>query len=157
VCTTEQVGEVCSCLGAECDPGDSCDRLLECATSDPTHGGMCPISRRTYKTNIQYLSDADLKRLHDELLTFRLASFQYNLPGASPAPHLGFIIDDVAPSPSVAADGNTVDLYGYASMAVAAVQEQAREIDQLKGEVASLRHELTASRLHHAKGQRRRS
>ena len=146
-CTTEQVGDPCACLGAECDPGDACDRLLECATSDPTHGEMCPISRRRYKTNIQYLSAQDVKRLHDALLTFRLASYQYNLPGTPADPHLGFIIDDVAPSPSVAPNGDTVDLYGYASMAVAAVQEQAREIDQLTRQVASLRQELKEIRL----------
>ena len=88
--------------------------------------------------------------------SFRLASYQYNVPGAPADTHLGFIIDDVEPSPSVAPNGDTVDLYGYTSMAVAAVQEQAREIDQLKREVASLRHELTASRLHQAKRRGRR-
>ena len=156
-CTTEQVGAACTCLGAECDPGDFCDRLLECATSDPTHGGQCPISRRRYKHNIQYLGAPDVKRLHDALLKFPLASYQYSVPGASADTHLGFIIDDVEPSPSVAPNGDTVDLYGYTTMAVAAVQEQAREIAQLKREVASLRSELTASRLQRAKGHRRRS
>jgi hypothetical protein len=151
-CTTEQVGDPCACLGAECDPGDACDRLLECATSDPTHGEMCPISRRRYKQDIQYLSAQDVKRLHDALLNFRLASYQYNLPGAPADTHLGFIIDDVEPSPSVAPHGDTVDLYGYTSMAVAAVQEQAREIDQLTHQVESLRQELKAARL----GQPRR-
>ena len=141
-CTTEHAGDPCTCLGATCDPGDPCNRLLECATSDPTHGGLCPISRRSYKQNIEYLGAADLQRLHDELLKFRLASYQYDLPGASPAPHLGFIIDDVEPSPSVAANGDTVDLYGYTSMAVAAVQTQAREIDALKQEVEALRAQI---------------
>ena len=64
------------------------------------------------------------------------------LPGASPATHLGFIIDDVEPSPSVAENGNTVDLYGYASMAVAAVQTQAREIAELKAAVTSLQQQV---------------
>jgi len=138
-CTTQRSGAACDCVGAICDPGDPCNRLLECATSDPTDGGMCPISRRAYKTNIEYLSAEDLGRLHDALLKFRLASYQYAIPGASPASHLGFIIDDVAPSPSVAEGGDTVDLYGYASMAVAAVQTQAREIAALQREVESLR------------------
>nr|UXE44067.1 hypothetical protein Hi04_10k_c1000_00021 [uncultured bacterium] len=144
-CTTERAGDPCACVGATCDPDDVCNRLLECATSDPTHGGICPISRRSYKQNISYLSEADLQRLHDDLLTFRLASYQYNMPGASPAPHLGFIIDDVAPSPSVAANGDTVDLYGYTSMAVAAVQTQAQEIEALKREVESLRGQIAES------------
>ena len=49
---------------------------------------------------------------------------------------------DVGQSPAVSPDGTTVDLYGYASMAVAAIQAQEREIAALKGEVAALRHEL---------------
>jgi hypothetical protein len=36
-------------------------------------------------------------------------------------------------------DGNTVDLYGYMSMAVAAIQVQSREIKALRAEVARLR------------------
>jgi hypothetical protein len=100
------------------------------------------------------LSAPDVKRLHDALLKFPLASYQYNVPWASADTHLGFIIDDVEPSPSVARNGETVDLYGYTTMAVAAVQEQAREIDQLEREVASLRHELMASRVHRAKRRR---
>jgi hypothetical protein len=102
-------------------------------------------SRRSYKKNIEYLDAANLQRLHDDLLKFHLASYQYNTPGASPATHLGFIIDDVTPSPSVAANGNTVDLYGYTSMAVAAVQTQAHEIDALKHEVESLRAQIEPS------------
>jgi len=120
--------------------------------TDATDTGVsttCPsvvVSRRAYKKNIQYLSDVDLKRLGDALLGFHLASYQYNMPGASPGTHLGFIIDDVAPSPSVAADGNTVDLYGYTSMTVAAVQTQAREIEVLKREVASLQKQVPTRR-----------
>jgi hypothetical protein len=133
---------MCSCLGEECDPGDGCDSLLECAQSDPTHGGLCPISRRRYKQSIAYLSAEDVKRLHDSLLKFPLASYQYNVPGASAASHLGFIIDDIEPSPAIASNGDAVDLYGYTTMAVAAIQEQAREIDRLKGELAALRREL---------------
>lgn len=141
-CTTEQAGIPCSCLGAECDPGDECNRLLECATSDPTHGGMCPISRRRYKQDIRYLTADEVKRLHGDVLDLRLARFRYNLPGAPSASRLGFIIDDVGPSPAVAPNGETVDLYGYTSMAVAALQEQAREIDRLKREMRLLRQQL---------------
>jgi hypothetical protein len=43
-CTSgDVVGAPCMCLGAACDPGDMCNTLLECATSDPTHGGLCPL------------------------------------------------------------------------------------------------------------------
>jgi hypothetical protein len=39
----EVVGASCSAAGTTCDPGDTCNRLLVCTTSDPTHGGICPI------------------------------------------------------------------------------------------------------------------
>jgi hypothetical protein len=105
---------------------------------------MCPISRREYKKNIAYLTEKDVRRLHDELMQFRLASYEYrDVP--EDRTHLGFIIDDVWPSPSVDGTGDHVDLYGYASMAVAALQMQAREIDTLKKEVEALRRELHAN------------
>ena len=46
--------------------------------------------------------------------------------------HLGFIIEDVEPSPSVDSQHDQVDLYGYTSMAIAALQEQHHEIESLK-------------------------
>jgi hypothetical protein len=95
-------------------------------------------SRRATKTDVTYLADADLERLHAALLDMKLARWRYReeQPGRS---HLGFIIDDVEPSPAVTdAHGDTVDLYGYASMAVAAIQMQAREIEALKREIAAL-------------------
>lgn len=103
-------------------------------------------SRRAVKTEIDYLSDTEIRSLHDELLAFRLASWRYTTPGATPARHLGFIIDDVEPSPSIAENGNTVDVYGYASMAVAAVQTQAREIAELQAQVAALQKERAPAR-----------
>jgi hypothetical protein len=138
------------------DPGTATPGLGTCKWSltrvdagDPVVSTVCGtvvFSRRAYKKNVQYLSDADVKRLHDALLAFHLASWQYTMPGASPATHLGFIIDDVEPSPSIAESGNAVDLYGYASMAVAAVQTQAREIDELKAAVASLQKQVAKQR-----------
>lgn len=137
------------------DPGTATPGLGTCKWSltrtdaaDPVVPPFCGAvpSRRAYKRNVQYLDDADVKRLHDALLAFRLASWQYALPGAPPATHLGFIIDDVEPSPSIAENGKSVDLYGYASMAVAAVQTQAREIDELKAAVAALQKQVAKPR-----------
>ncbi|MGH7896283.1 MAG: hypothetical protein ACREQL_16575, partial [Candidatus Binatia bacterium] len=59
---------------------------------------------------------------------------------------LGFIIDDVGTSPAVAADGGHVDLYGYTSMAVAAIQAQQKRIEALEREVAALRRALASRR-----------
>lgn len=145
-CTANQVaGTPCAPPGTRCDLR-SCEALLVCTRNDPTHGGRCPISRRAYKDDIKYLGDAELQRLYDELLKFRLATYRYKAPEASSQTHLGFIIDDVGPGPAVASDGDHVDLYGYASMAVAAVQTQARQIAQLQQEVETLKAQLKHSR-----------
>ena len=116
-----------------------------CATSDPTHGGACPISRRAVKEDIRYLDRQEAKRLHDALMKFRLATFRYK-EAAAGRTQLGFMIDDVAPSPSVDPARDMVDLYGYTSMAVAALQTQACEIAALKREVRALRRELEQAR-----------
>ncbi len=137
-------GSACSPEGATCDPGSDCNQLLVCATSDPTHGGACPISRRAAKEDIRYLGAEEAKRLHDELMKFRLATFRYKATAART--QLGFIIDDVVPSPSVDPGRDMVDLYGYTSMAVAALQTQQREIRALEREVAALRRELAVAR-----------
>lgn len=115
-------------------------KLTRTDTANPGIETFCgqAISRRAAKKDVKYLSDAELQRLHDELLRYRLATYQYTLRDAVPGPHLGFIIDDVEPSPSIAAGGDRVDLYAYTSMAVAALQTQAREIERLKQAVAAL-------------------
>ena len=137
-------GTACSPEGKTCDPGSFCDQLLRCATSDPTHGGMCPISRARYKDDVRYLGPEDVQRLHDELMKFPLATYRYK--GDACREHLGFIIEDVEPSLSVDAPNDVVDLYGYTTMAVAALQAQAHELDALKREVAALKRELAQRR-----------
>jgi hypothetical protein len=134
------VGEPCATRFETCDPGVGCGVRLLCTDHDPAQ--ICPISRREHKRDINYLGDSDLDRLHAKLLAMRLATYQYKIDGTVAPDHLGFIIDDVGPSPAVAADGTHVDLYGYTSMAVAAIQAQEREIAALEREVAALRREL---------------
>lgn len=136
-------GAACSAEGATCDPGDSCNALLLCARTDPTHGGRCPISRRTAKDDIRYLAEPDLRRLHDELMRFPLATWRYH--DEASGRRLGFMIDDVEPSDAVAPGGQRVDVYAYTTMAVAALQSQAREIQSLKRELAALREERCAA------------
>jgi hypothetical protein len=80
-------------------------------------------------------------------MAFRLATWDDRAPLRDGRRHFGFVIDDVAPSAAVEPNGSVVDLYGYASMAVAALQEQQAEIDRLDHEVARLRAELEAARL----------
>jgi hypothetical protein len=57
---------------------------------------------------------------------------------------LGFMIDDNEGSAAVDGPRDMVDLYGYTSLTVAAIQNQAREIEALRKEIAALK----ASRAH---------
>lgn len=115
-------------------------KLTRTSTTAPAVPTQCGVvlSRRAAKTNVAYLDDSEVQRLHDDLMRYRLATYRYTRPEIGPGSRLGFMIDDVAPSPSIAADGNHVDLYAYTTMAVAAVQTQAREIERLKQAVAAL-------------------
>ena len=145
VCSGEAPGEACVGVGATCDPMNACNRLLVCATSDPTQQpGGCPISRARFKRDVAYLSETDLVRLHDELRRIPLATYRYRAAGPPDRSRLGFVIEDVEPSPAVDAPRDAVDLYGYASMAVAALQVQAKQIDSLQRELAALRREMDA-------------
>jgi hypothetical protein len=101
--------------------------------------GACPVSQRKHKKDITYLSEADRERLNDELLRFPLATYRYKSESDADREHLGFIIDDVAPSPAVQPSGERVDMYGYQTMAVAALQVQARELAALRREVEDLK------------------
>jgi hypothetical protein len=135
----EQAGEACSTLDARCDPVDDCNRRLVCTTEDPTGGpGGCPISRAAAKRDVEHLDPRQVRALRDALVSVRLASWRYHRDPAD-VRRLGFVIEDGVPPAAVTPDGGHVDLYGYASLAVAAVQEQQREIDGLKRELAALR------------------
>ncbi|MBM4364320.1 MAG: tail fiber domain-containing protein [Deltaproteobacteria bacterium] len=140
----QKEGGPCEKDGLSCDPGYGCGESLVCATKDPTGGGMCPISRAEYKTDIQYLSREEKRALARDVRDIPIVRYRYR--EGSERTHLGFIIEDVEPSPSVDSERNRVDLYGYTSMAVAAVQEQQVEIQALRAELAELRAELRARR-----------
>lgn len=138
VCTDQREGESCEVEGDRCDLEDGCNGLLVCAKTDPKADG-CPISRRDLKEAIQYLSDAEKDRARDQLLDLRIASWRYKSDASTGKLRLGFIIDDAPDSPAVRPDGERVDLYGYTSMAVAAIQSQQRQLTALGREVAALR------------------
>lgn len=152
LCETEQIGDACADEGATCDPESGCNALLVCAVEDPTQAaGGCPISLAKFKRDIQYLTPGDRAGLAQDALSVRLARWSYTWDDAGAAPHLGFIIDDVGSGPMVAEDGGHVDLYGYTSLVLAGVQEQADELhaQQLRlatqeAEIAALRARLDA-------------
>lgn len=139
-CTKDQTeGAACDTKDQRCDGVASCGASLVCTDTDPTQGpGGCPRSRARYKQDIEYLDARQLGDYHAQLMSLPLASYRYK--NAPAAPQLGFIIDDIEPSVAVA--GDHVNMYGYLSMAVAAIQVQAQQIDALQHEVEQLRSQL---------------
>lgn len=140
-CTTQVAGQPCADGEPACDPGSGCGANLVCSDTDPQGGvGGCPISRRDRKRDIRYLTPSDRARIARDVQAIKLATYHY---AADPAARtqLGFIMEDVEPSPSTDSRQGVVDLYGYVSMAVAALQEQSGEIERLRSEVAALRRE----------------
>jgi hypothetical protein len=140
-CSPALAGAACPTLGEECDPRTGCNVYLLCATSDPRDGG-CPISRARFKRDIRFLSGEELRGYSRELLDLPLATFRYR--AGDERTHLGFMIDGHESLACV--DGDHVDLYGYASMAVAALKVQAEDIAALREDVAALRKELAIRR-----------
>lgn len=132
--------------------GDPCTTKDDtCALSPPAECGQtilkcdgkkwemprneCPISTARAKRDIAYVEPNDAKRLRDDLMRVQLATYRYK--SGDPSPHLGFIIEDMPPaSPAVLASREQVDLYGYVSMAVAAIQVQQKQIEKLEAELA---------------------
>jgi hypothetical protein len=98
-----------------------------------------------FKRDIQRLEDPELQRIYDQLREIQLTTYAYKADSKETKRHLGFIIDDTKTPYPINPDGNTVDLYGYVSMAVAAIQVQSREIEALRAEVAKLRREKKLS------------
>lgn len=146
-CTGETEGTTCPTEQTLCElPADECNVSLVCAADDPKAQG-CPISLASAKHDIQYLTDRDRDRIREEVASMPLATWKYNTESPGDKQHLGFIIDDQPPSSAaVRASGERVDLYGYTSMAVAAIQAQNKELEALRREVESLRDELARSK-----------
>jgi hypothetical protein len=154
VCDAQVEGETCEAANASCDLEDPCNVRLICATEDPTEQeGGCPISLKKHKRDIRYLSDAERDAAARAALEVPLATWRYNWDDAASQPHLGFMIDDVGRGPLVTADGGHVDLYGYTSATLAAVQAQAKALDAerarndaLERRIAALEQKLGAAR-----------
>jgi hypothetical protein len=123
-----------------CDPIDQCNRLLECRRNpDP---GPCPISRAKHKHDISYLDNPGLEAAAQQAFDMKLATWAYNWDAPTAPAHLGFIIDDAPNGAAVAQDGEHVDLYGYTSITLAAVQVQQRKIVQQQAQIDALQAEL---------------
>jgi hypothetical protein len=145
-CPTE--GTPCSVAGDMCGTpsASNCGVVMVCAASDPKKGpGGCPISTRKYKDGIEYVDGSQLQQLHDETMGIRLATYRYKPQVADPGPtHFGFIIEDNLQTPAVDPMHDRVDMYGYVSMVVAAMQVQEKEITELRAQVEAARHDAAA-------------
>jgi len=141
-CTSESPGQSCSTEGSRCDPVDNCNRLLVCSESDPKLGG-CPISSRRFKQDVAYLTDGEREECARELRGLRLARYRYAGSGDL---RLGIILEDDPPAVVVDRGREQVDLYGYASLAVAALQAQDRRLEALEREIRELRAALEDAR-----------
>jgi hypothetical protein len=137
------VGSACSNDGLSCDYGD-CNAIGVVCTNGTWHTQQngCPVSARRAKQGIHYLGDDELQAVADAALATHLATYSYKFGDASP--RLGFIIDDQPRSPAIVAGQERVDLYAYASMAIATVQVQDREIEELRREMRELRSRVDA-------------
>ncbi|MES1209242.1 MAG: hypothetical protein ABUS79_25170 [Pseudomonadota bacterium] len=149
-CDSSGTSPVCRCgSGNACMDGNACTSPLsgtdQCGVLC-CQGGNCPISRRAFKREIHQLDADEVQRVYAQLRDIKLSTYHYKNEPESNAPRLGFIIDDTASPYPINPDGNSVNLYGYASMAVAAIQAQGQEIAALKAEVARLRQQVTATR-----------
>jgi len=144
-CTDQAEGVTCTPEGDTCDLQNDCNAFMVCAAEDPkAQPGGCPVSRRSTKTAIDYLDATERDAARQRLLDTRLATWRYRWDAPERRPRLGFLIDDQPDSPAVAQDGQHVDLYGYTSLTVAAVQAQNEELLQLRAELAQTRAELDA-------------
>jgi hypothetical protein len=154
------LGAACSPEGKTCGYGCEPERNLVCQggawVTDPSHAFGCPVSTRRAKRDIEYLTPDATATLADAVLRTRLATYEYIDPALAGRRRLGFIIEDQPSSYAVDPERSQVDLYGYTSMLVAAVQDQARQIEALRREVAALRqnHDSPATTRSHTPARR---
>jgi hypothetical protein len=136
----------CECMGCVC--GGPAPPVGGCGggagvTPDGTKLALScntgTVSLRSAKADIVYVGDGEREALAREALAIPLARYRYKNESEDARRRLGFIIDDQPePSPAVDGDRSHVDLYGYASMMLAAVQTQAKELEELRERVRRL-------------------
>lgn len=147
-----RVGSPCTEEGKSCattEPAECGQGLITC--KDGVWGipnTACPVSTAKAKTDIVYVDETTRGALHAQTMAVRLATYRYTTPASDGAPHLGFVIEDMpSSSPAVLRSREQVDLYGFASMAVASLQEHERKIGALEAELGRLRRENEALRM----------
>lgn len=162
VCVHKPAGPMdstyCVKIPACCGSIPTCECIGACACAPMYYGGCrsatasdvyCdgPISIAAAKTDIHYITDEERTRLAAQALATPLATYRYWSEAEGGRSRLGFIIDDQpAASFAVAEDRTHVDLYGYASVLLATVQEQQATIEELRDRIARLENAAPAKR-----------
>ena len=142
-CAANQIeGAACSTKDDSCKMANACGAQLICADK-PFDLNNCPISHRRYKKEIGYLNSTERNKILDDVLKLRLARYKMK---AAPqrGERLGFIIEDGPPAYAMRKDEGVVDLYGYTSLVVAAVQAQQEQIKILQKQLKKLTRENAA-------------
>lgn len=140
-----RIGDVCAREGLDCLYGcNSPNGAVACRGGVWQRGSFnnCPISTRRAKRDIEYLSPAEADALAAQVRATRLATYEYTIPSMAGRRRLGFILEDQPQSFAADPERSQVDLYGYTSLLVAAVQSQGRQIEALQREVEDLRRRL---------------
>ncbi|MBL9020116.1 MAG: tail fiber domain-containing protein [Myxococcales bacterium] len=96
-----------------------------------TPGKCLTRSTAQLKTDIRYLSEADVRAVARQVESLRLARFRYTDQDGG-QPRLGFLTQDAAGAEFVSPDGRTVDLYSLLSASIAALQAQDARIRVLE-------------------------
>jgi hypothetical protein len=91
------------------------------------------------KKDVQYLGAAARARIAEETMGIKLATYKYKTDADGAREHLGFILEDSPNVPAADMGRKEVDLYAYASMVLATVQQQQQEITTLRAEVERLK------------------
>lgn len=139
-----------SCSGASGSMGGTHDPVAGVVTISGGFdtGSACPRSLASTKTDVRYLSPSELEARRATVRGLRLAEWRYRWEAPSAPLHLGVVIDDAAQIPGAApilsADRRSIDLYGYTSLAVGALQAQEAELATMRKELADLRKRLAA-------------
>lgn len=123
----------CGCMGDICRDNPPCLDDQANPEYPGLHCGGQTQSRRAVKDGITYVSNEERAALARQALDIPLARYRYKNESADARRRLGFIIDDQPdPSPAVLADRAHVDEYGYTSLLLATVQQQAKELAELR-------------------------
>ncbi len=93
-------------------------------------------SREDFKRDISYLNTSARDEIGQMFLDIPIATWNYKNDSVENPQRLGFIIEDIEPSFAVTDQvGDSVNLYGFISMAAATIQMQQDQIKQLQEEM----------------------